>query len=474
MERASQSFVKWYVQQFDQSRAVWVICGTGNNGGDGLAISRLLIKRGYQVRVYTIKGATKGTEDFRINRERLSAQVEIRNIEKIEAFDFMPASGDVVIDAIFGSGLTREIEGVYAEVILQINRCGMTIVSVDIPSGLFCDEHSVGEAIVRADHVVTFQLPKLAFFMPENQAYVGQWSVVDIGLSREFLQRESTDYHILKKSGVRRMLKKREKFAHKGSFGKVLLISGSYGKMGAAVLCARACQRTGAGLVTVHAPSLGYSILQTAVPEAMVSVDFSQRFISGIPDTDAFDVIGIGPGIDTHNETCRALEQLLTSSRKPLVLDADALNILSSFPDLLEKLPAGSILTPHPGEFIRLAGRSIHDFDRLQKLKAFAGNYRVYVVLKGYNTAIATPEGKVYFNSTGNPGMATGGSGDVLTGMIAGLLAQGYASESAAILGVFLHGLAGDVGVEVLGEASLIASDIIEYIPGAFLRLKSS
>lgn len=474
MERASMAFVQWYVKQFDKSRRVWVVCGTGNNGGDGLAISRLLLQRGYEVNVYTVREKGKGTDDFRINFGRLSEKKAIRNIQVIGDFDLRPAPADIVIDAIFGSGLTRQVDGLFAEVITKINNCGAAVVSVDIPSGLFCDTHSDGEAIIRAQHVVSFQLPKLAFFLPENQDYVRQWSVVDIGLSREFLHRESTEHYFLRKNFIRGLLKSRDKYAHKGTFGKVLLVAGSYGKMGAAVLCARACQRVGAGLVTVHAPSLGYVVLQTAVPEAMVSVDVHSRYISTIPEQDAFDVIGAGPGIDRHNDTSFALDQLISCASKPLVLDADALNILSMIPEMLNKLPPNSILTPHPGEFVRLAGIAANDFERLQRLKDFAKKYNVFVVLKGYNTAVATPDGRVYFNTTGNPGMATGGSGDVLTGMIAGLLAQGYTPERAVLIGVFLHGMAGDIGVEVLGEESLIASDIIDCIPKAYQKLKSN
>jgi NAD(P)H-hydrate epimerase len=473
MERASKAFVHWFVKKYEKSVKVASVCGTGNNGGDGLAVSRLLLEKGYQVVPWVLRFGKGGSGDFKTNLNRLSSLTATREVHAASDFSIDKHRPDVIIDAVFGSGLTRPVEGPYAEVLRMINESGAEVVAIDIPSGLFCDNHSGGDAIVQADQVVSFQLPKLAFLMPENRDYVGQWSVVDIGLSRAFLKKEETNYLLLRKPQVRRYLKSRKKFDHKGIYGSALIVSGSYGKMGAAVLSARACLRVGAGLTTVHAPSAGYDIIQTAVPEAMASTDVNQRFISNIPGIEKYDAIGIGPGIDTHMDTVSALERLLSSYDGPLVMDADALNILSAHKDLQRHLPKDTILTPHPGEFKRLAGSWTHDFEKLQKLQDMARELEVCIVLKGYHTAVALADGRVYFNTTGNPGMATGGSGDVLTGILTGLLAQGYVAGEAALLGVYLHGLAGDLACAQKGEEALIASDITEHLAAAYAAMKS-
>jgi len=473
MERASRAFVTWFESNFDRTRRVFIFCGTGNNGGDGLAIARILSFRKWDVTTVTVKKSSKKSQDFTINYLKLAEVREIANIEKVEDLNFNVQKKDIIIDAIFGSGLAREVTGIYASAIDFINNSSATIISVDVPSGLFIDAISPKKSIIKADHVLSFQLPKLAFLIPENSEYVKSWSITNIGLDTDFINSQPSDYEYIDDLLIKKLFKPRAKFAHKTDFGRILLMSGSQGKMGACILCASACIRSGAGLVTTHIPSCGYQIMQSSVPEVMTSSDFNERFLTGIPDLEPYDVIGIGPGIDRHIDTYEVIAQLLEKFRKPIVLDADAINIIADEQSFMKQLPEGSILTPHPGEFKRIVGFWNDDFERLEQQIAISKEFKVFIVLKGAHTSISTPEGKVYFNSTGNPGMATGGSGDVLTGIITSLLGQKYSPEHAAILGVYLHGLAGDIAAEFLGEESLIASDIIDYLPQAFLEIKN-
>ncbi len=471
MERASRAFVNWFEDNFEHRR-VFIFCGTGNNGGDGLAISRMLNYNNWDVMPITIHSSGNQSNDFKINYLTLTEAREVPNIEEPSDIQFDIGEEDIVIDAIFGSGLARPVKGIYAKVIDFINKCGATVVSVDIPSGLFCDSPSKEGAIVKADQVVSFQLPKLAFMMPENGEYVKSWTVVDIGLHPEFLEKAETPYHYLEKEMVREMLKARGKFQHKIHFGRDLIIAGGWGKMGAAVLCTRACMTAGAGLVTAHIPSGGYTVMQTANPEVMVTTDPGKKHLTSLPDITDYTTIGIGPGIGKHIDTYEVVSQLLTNFKKPIVVDADAINILADEQSLMEQLPKGSVLTPHPGEFKRMTGFWEDDFERLEQQIAISKKFKIFLVLKGAHTAISTPAGKVFFNSTGNPGMATGGSGDVLTGIITSLLGQGYSPEESALLGTYLHGLAGDIGTDYLGQECLTANDIIDFLPQAFTELR--
>ncbi len=468
MERAAQTFTDWCLTHLDfGEKAIVIYCGTGNNGGDGLAIARILSYKGFSVEVTVVHSEKPGAEDFKANLARYETSASVRHIVSVgevpEQID-----GDIVIDALFGTGLSRSLEGLHVAVIEAINAGTSQVIAVDIASGLFSDGQTPGTAIVRPRYTLSFQVPKLAFVIPENEPYVGEWHVLDIGLHKGFLESEATPYYLFEVSAAAALLTSRKKYAHKGDFGRALLIAGSYGKMGAAILAGKAALRSGLGLLTLHAPKAGYAILQTAVPEAMVSVDDAEHYFSNLPYLEPYGTIGIGPGLDQQAATHTALTALLHQSKHPMVLDADALNIISVRRELLEALPSGSILTPHPKEFERLAGGFDHGFDRLELQRSFSMTYGVYVVLKGAHTALSTPEGSVYFNTTGNPGMATAGSGDVLTGVITALLAQGHTPEVAALLGICLHGLAGDLAKQEKGEVSLIASDIIEFLPAAF------
>lgn len=469
MERASRGFVTWFTEQFNALKKVGIVCATGNNGGDGLAIARMLNDWGYPIKVWIVKGSVPESEDFKTNFARLKN-------EKIPLHEIATASDrglfndrDVIIDALFGYGLSRPPEGIYAQVIECINSSRATRIAVDIPSGLMADKPSIGP-IVKADHTVTFHSPKLSFLLPQYHEFVGNWTVIDIGLHKEFLRTEKTNHLLSTRKSVAKLLRPRKKFDHKGTFGHALLVAGSHGKIGAAVLSGRAIKRAGAGLLSVYSPICGYEILQSSVPEAMVITDPEKDFISGCPDLDKFNVLGIGPGLGQHEKTVRALAKFLEHG-KPCVIDADALNIIASNRELLHLVPKGSILTPHPKEFERLVGGWKDDFERLERQLDLARKINGVVVLKGAFSSVALPDGKVYFNSTGNPGMATGGTGDVLTGILTGILAQGYDVGEAAILGVYLHGSAGDLAVLETGPDSLIASDLIRFLPNAFRQL---
>lgn len=468
MERASKAFANWFIKNFQSSKPIAIFCGMGNNGGDGLAIARILHRQNFKVEVYIIKDKDKGSADFEINLDRFQQTSPVNFIS--EALQIPVFQSEVIIiDAIFGSGLSKPVEGLHRKVIEAINDFRFPTVAVDIASGLFSDKPNGGGSIVKPAFTVCFQVYKLAFLMPENAEFVGDLVVVDIGLDQQFLADLATPYEVITDELIANLLKKRKKFAHKGDFGKVLLVSGSWGKVGASVLCAKACLRTGAGLLSIHAPGCAYEILQATVPEAMVETDVKRKKISKVKDFDRFDTIGIGPGIGTAEETKEVLSSILKSFKKPIVLDADALNILAENKKLLKYIPKGSILTPHPKEFERIAGKFNNSYERLVLQKKFSEQYHCITIVKGAHTSISTPDGEVFFNNTGNPGMATGGSGDVLTGMVAALLGQKYNSRDAAIIGVYLHGLAGDFAAKKLGQESMLPSDIIDNISNAYL-----
>ena len=476
MERAAGKCVEWLTGHFSTDRHMVICCGLGNNGGDGLVIGRRLKQLGYNVRVYILRHSEQLSSGFSVNEQRLrrAAGDCVTDLYKEEDFPRIYKE-DIVIDALFGIGLTRPLEGLPASLCHHINTSGATIISIDMPSGLFASAHTPDiSAVIHASYTLTFQCPKLAFMFPENEERVGKWVILDIGLSPAFIKELDADAFLLSQSYISGFIKPRKKFSHKGTFGHALLIAGKYGSMGAAVMGARACLRSGVGLLTVHVPSSGVNIIQTSVPEAMVSADEYDKEFSSLPDISRFRTIGIGPGTGTSVSAAKALEQLLDQSPGPMVLDADAINIISRDRHLIGKIPAGSILTPHPGEFERLIGQSVDNFERHHLQKKFSADHAFYMLLKGAHSCLTTPEGKSYFNCTGNPGMAKGGSGDVLTGILTALMAQGYTSLETGLLGMYVHGLAGDLAKEKTGEISMIASDIIEALPEAFIRVATS
>lgn len=473
MNRAARVFTAWFTAlNPDILRPVVIFAGTGNNGGDGLAVARHLHWLFYDTKVLVCHFGERKSSDFEAQLLSMPPHdaLEMKWQDQTEQFPDIPRDA-VVIDALFGSGLNRPLEGNWARVVEHINHLPNEVVSIDIPSGLYADQSSKNNPVVRADRTFSFETPKRAFFFPENADRVGAWSVGSIGLHPVFCEKNDTPFHYITDKIVRHLHIPRNKFAHKGTFGHALLVAGSYGKMGAAVLAARGCLRSGVGLLSVHVPRSGFVILQTAVPEAMYSADHRAKFSTKVPDTDKYAAIGIGPGIGTVPETARALQQLFADFQRPMVIDADALNLLAMHPSWWELLPENSILTPHPKEFERLFGVSDNDFERNDLQRQKAQEHKVFIVLKGAHTAIAGPDGSCWFNSTGNPGMATGGSGDVLTGILTGLLAQGYTPQAACLLGVYLHGLAGDVAAATWGQEAMTAVDMVNALGAAWKQI---
>ena len=474
MERAATACTTWLLDQLQPAFAtpIHIFCGPGNNGGDGLAIARQLHAAGYTPQVWLLP-ATKHSPDFLLNRQRLPPQIACTELSA-RTMPALPPEA-VVLDALFGTGLSRPLAGLAADVVAHLNQSGATLLAVDIPSGLFADApQPESSPVVQARYTLSFELPKLAFLLPQNAGFVGEWTVLPIGLDADFIHKEPVDNYFVDAGFLRGRLPQRGKFSHKGTFGHALLLAGSYGKMGAAVLAAQACLRGGVGLLTVQTPAAGYDILQISAPEAMALPDPAREFVTELPELKPYAAVGMGPGLGREAATAAVLRQLLQSAPQlPLVLDADALNLLATHRDLLDLLPPNSLLTPHPKEFERLIGEPARDdYHRLEQLRGFCCRHRCYCVLKGAYTALGTPAGAVYFNSTGNPGMASGGSGDVLTGLLLALRADKRLSPlDAALLGVFAHGRAGDLAAAETGHAGLVASDLVRFIGPALREL---
>ncbi len=461
MERASVEFVKSIIPYIHGKQTIHVFCGTGNNGGDGLAVARLLREKGCATHIYLIRYSKDLSADCRMNLAKLSDVKEITDAKEIPAIH----SDHVIIDAIFGTGLSRPIEGLAADVINVMNNSMARTLSIDIPSGLPCDDVPFEKgAVVRAHFTATFERPKLAFFLPESASFIHEWKVISIGLNQEFIKSLPCKNYYISEHLFHCKIKPRLRFSHKGTYGHGLLIAGSLGKMGAAILSAKGALRSGIGKITVHVPKSGNDIIQISVPEAMCTLDENLDKITTLPLLTDYNAIGIGPGLGQGEHTFNLLSSLFKKINVPLVLDADALNTIASHPELLVHLPPNSILTPHPKEFERMAGPSKNSIERLRLLKEFSSKYAVITILKDAITVVCFPDGRLYFNITGNPGMATGGSGDVLTGIILGLLSQEYSIEDSALIAVYFHGLAGDTATKHFGEKGVIASDIIDFI----------
>ncbi len=480
MERASAKVTDFIKQNYpNRQRHIAVFSGPGNNGGDGLAVARQLNAVGYErVEVFLFNTSNSLSADCKTNAERL--QNECRNVTYTEVTQQFEApqltAQTLIVDALFGTGLNKPLSGGYAALVQFINALGAEIISIDMPSGLMCEDNSFNSysSIVCATHTLTFQLPKLAQLLPDNQNYVGQLHLIDIGLSSEKVEEMPVQFSITEPQEIKRMLKSRPAFGHKGTFGHALLIAGQYGMAGAAILAAKACLRSGVGKVTLHTPTSNNAILQTAVPEAVISHDADENIFTTPLPMDSFNAVAIGPGIGTHKRTALALIEQISHSSSPLLLDADALNILGGHKGWIPQIPANAILTPHPGEMIRLGICNHDSYSILMEAINMTKRYNIFLVLKGHYTGVCTPSGHVYFNPTGNSGMATAGSGDVLSGIITSLLAQGYCPETACRLGVYLHGLAGDIAAAELCEESITASDIIAHLPHAFRKLREA
>lgn len=468
MERAASAVSVELMSRFLPSQRFVVVAGPGNNGGDALAVARQLIEHGYRkLEIFLFNVTEKLSHDCEEMRKKLITMEDVDFTEVTKEFSPPYLSDkDVVVDGLFGVGLRHTLSGGFQALASLINDSGAYVVSIDIPSGLFSEWNngSNHRDMIHANLTLTFQFPKLAFLIEDNAKVIGEWKVLEIDLDEKKIKDTPAEYKLVEGYMVRSFLRPRAPFSAKRDYGSVLLMAGSKGMMGAAVMASRAVLKSGAGLVTVHSAASGYPIVQTAVPQALFEPDRNENFITDMLPHHAHQVVAVGPGIGTHNATVDALEFLLKNSSAPLLLDADALNCISKRSSLLSMLPPYTVITPHAGEFDRLFGEQPNAESRLRKAIEMARHYNIIIVLKGHYTACIRPGGKVFFNSTGNPGMATAGSGDVLTGIIAAFMAQGMRPEIAASVGVYIHGLAGDLAAEELGEYGVTASDIADFV----------
>lgn len=470
MERASSLCAEWIFSNCKHHTKFAIFCGNGNNGGDGFAIARMLYLKGFDIEVFINKEQLKFSDEALINYKRLKdiSGISLRDFNETLRYNFDEKT--VLIDALFGTGLSRKPEGIFKKVIEVLNSKNNPKISIDIPSGLFADQiNHENSTIFKADYTLTFQFWKKAFLHPETGSFAGKVIVLDINLAQEFIENTPTDDFVIDDEVILNIFKVRQDFAHKGTYGKSIIVGGSYGKIGAVVLATKSALKTGSGLTFVLAPNCGYEILQTSVPEAMF-IDGGEKNIRQIKDQEN-TVFGIGPGLGTEKETEKALLEFLENHQSPLILDADALNIISKDKSYLKLIPKKSIITPHPKEFERLFGTTENSFERLDLAKTKAKELNIYIVLKDHHTQVVTPEGTVFYNITGNSGLAKGGSGDVLTGIITSLLAQKYTEEEATILGVWLHGKAADFAAEKYSTEAMQPTDVIDEIGNVFLHL---
>ena len=477
MERAAIALTNAIIRRWDKSFKMVVFAGPGNNGGDALAVARMLSQRGYHVEVFLFNTKGKLSEECQTNLERLKMCGSVYFTEISTQFDPPELTeSHVVIDGLFGSGLNKPLSGGFAAVVKYINASKAQVAAIDIPSGLMGEDntYNIRQNIVHADVTLSIQLPKLSFLFPENEDVVGEWELLDIGLKQSYIDATASPFSILGEEVIRPIIKPRKRFAHKGSFGHGLLIAGSYGMAGASILSAKACLRSGIGLLTVHTPIHNHDILQISVPEAIVQTDIHERYFAQPTDLSRYKAIAIGPGLGQEEDTALAMMEQIQGSNLPVILDADAINILSTHRNWLSRLPKRCILTPHLGELERLIGKCMDTYERLTKVKELAAYLQSYIIVKGAWTTIVTPEGEYFFNPTGNPGMATGGSGDVLTGILLALVAQGYSREEACKLGVYIHGLAGDIAAEEMTETGMISSDIINALPNVWKKIRQT
>ncbi len=474
MERAGGYVYEWMHHRLQgQPVPIKVFCGIGNNGGDGLVIARLLLKNGYNVDTYIVNCGDKRSPDFLKAYDALKSEVK-KWPETIKSTTVLPEINpqDIVVDAIFGIGLNRRPEKWVQDLILKINESKAYTLSIDIPSGMYPEKGlDKDDVVVNAAFVLSFMSPKLAFFLPNTGRFINMWDTIDIGLDQEFLGSLPVNAQLIGKPDIQQMYRGRSQYTHKGMFGHSLIIGGSFGKMGAVTLASKAALRAGSGVVTAYVPQIGVPILQTALPEVMVETDnFNGKCFEEIDFQTEATAIGIGPGMGTDEKTVTAMGAFLKTQKSPIVIDADALNCIAKRPALMEQVPELSILTPHPGELERLIGKWDDDFDKLKKTSQFAKKHNVVIVVKGAHTVTVYDE-RYYINTSGNPGLSTAGTGDVLTGVITGLLAQQYHPVEASMMGVYLHGLAGDIAVNQYGIEGLIASDVTAFLGRAVMEL---
>lgn len=469
MEGASSACVSWIVENCKKHTKFAIFCGNGNNGGDGFAIARLLYLKGFDVDVFIDSSNKKFSNDAQINYNRLKefSGISIDDFKEINTIQF---NHTVIIDALFGTGLSRKLDGIYEDLIEKLNDSKQIKISIDVPSGLFSDKIlEENQTFFKADYTLSFQFWKRSFLHPETGKFAGKVVILDIDLSEEFIEKTATDYFVIDETTIHEIFQPRNDFAHKGTYGKSIIVAGSYGKIGAAVLATKSALKSGSGLTFVLAPNCGYEILQTTCPEAM--------FISGggklIEEIEIQEdvVYGIGPGLGTDSLTEKALLKFLEQSSKPLLLDADALNSIAKNKDSINLIPKNSIITPHPKEFERLFGSTENSFERLEIGRTKAKELQIFIVLKDHHTQVITPEGNVFYNITGNSGLAKGGSGDVLTGIITSLLAQNYSPKNACILGVWLHGKAADFAAHKFSKEAMLPTDVIDELGNVFLEL---
>jgi NAD(P)H-hydrate epimerase len=483
MERAAAGVVTHLESRYGPltGKSVVILCGKGNNGGDGLAIGRLLRRkkaRAHIVLLSTPLDLSRDAKTMYQRFQRAAGQSAITRFTDAEAIQRRLTAGDVVVDAILGTGLSTPVTGLYRDAIDAINAAGRPTVAVDLPSGLHADTGMVMGAAVRADLTVTFGLPKVGLYIGSGIDCAGIVRLVDIGIPASFVGAVGSRLMLLTEAAVRTTIPPRRASSHKGTYGHVGIIAGSIGKTGAAAMAALAALRIGTGLVTVAVPSGVNDILEAKLLEAMtvpMPETKAHTFArSGLDRLLAFagarDAVAIGPGLTTHPETVELVQEFIKRADKPCVLDADALNALAGKASLLTECKRPPIITPHPGEMARLEAeattQSVNE-DRLGTAIRFARERGVFVILKGARTVIARPDGLAAICPTGNPGMATAGTGDVLTGMVGGLLAQGLSTWDAACAATYIHGLAGDLATQHLGQAGMIARDLIQYIPHA-------
>ncbi|WP_044200510.1 bifunctional ADP-dependent NAD(P)H-hydrate dehydratase/NAD(P)H-hydrate epimerase [Flammeovirga sp. OC4] len=472
MERAATKLTDWYLENCSNFKDVTLFCGVGNNGGDGLVMARLLSNEGFNVTCYIVHFSDNPSKDFSENLERLPQRVACYSIKNED--DVPSLSKDtVIIDCIFGSGLSRAPKGITQKTIITINQSNSPVISIDIASGLYADHYSSHfQGIIEADITLTLETPKLSMLFVENAKNVGEMIVIPIHLHQEYINDTNSNHFFSTDDVIKQIYKPRNKFDHKGKFGNTLLVGGSKGMIGAIQLATRAALRSGTGKTTSLVPSCGYEIMQATLPEAMCIADPSKNHIVASTLLKNFTAIGIGPGLGQHDQTRIAIRSIIEDFEKPIVLDADALNLLAQNEEWWDFIPENSILTPHVGEFERLTGvHYVQSFDRVEAARKMAIHRQIIIVLKGANTAVCLPNGEVHFNSSGNPGLAKGGSGDALLGIITGLLSQQYSPKEAALLGVYLHGKAADIAVQDKGYESLITSDVIDSLGKAFISL---